>query len=46
MSKLVDINTFERYINLDELNDEDRRKELFNAVHERNNRWNQYRSLL
>jgi len=46
MSKLVDINTFERYINLDELNDEDRRKELFNAVHERSYRWNQYRSLL
>jgi hypothetical protein len=46
MEKFVEANTFERYNNLDAINNEDRRKELFDAVHERNNHWNQYRLFL
>ncbi len=46
MEKFVETNTLERYINLDEKNNDDRRNKLFDAVHERSNSWNQYRLLL
>ncbi|MBI9012074.1 MAG: hypothetical protein JEZ08_07545 [Clostridiales bacterium] len=46
MKKIVETNTSERYANLDDKINEDLRKELFYAVRECSNSWNQYKLLL
>ncbi len=45
MKIFVETNTSERYFDLDDKND-DRRKKLFDAVHECSRSWNQYKLLL
>lgn len=46
MKKFLLDNSSERYFDLDDKNDKNRRKKLFYAAHERSDSWNQYKSLM